>query len=212
MAHDPASRLVIVGAGGHARMCVEILLERDDLHVVGAVSADGTGVPDLGVPIIGTHDELSNITESEDARAVCVAIGDNVVRQAIAEELTQSGHLATLAVSASAVVSPTARLGAGCQVMPAAVITAMARIGPGTIVNTNASVDHDARIGAYVHIAPGVALGGGVTIGDRTLVGLGSRVLPGITIGADVTIGAGAVVIDDIPDGLTVVGVPARPT
>jgi UDP-perosamine 4-acetyltransferase len=55
-----------------------------------------------------------------------------------------------------------------------------------------------------------VAIGGDVTIGDRTFVGLGARVLPGVTLGSDVIVGAGAVVVRDVPDGVTVMGVPAR--
>jgi serine O-acetyltransferase len=47
-------------------------------------------------------------------------------------------------------------------------------------------------------------------IGDRVRVAAGAKVLGGITVGNDVTIGANAVVVKDVPDGCTVVGVPAR--
>jgi UDP-3-O-[3-hydroxymyristoyl] glucosamine N-acyltransferase len=66
------------------------------------------------------------------------------------------------------------------------------RIGRGAILNTGCTVDHHAQIGDYTHIAPGVHLGGEVSIGGHTLVGI-------------------AVVIGDVPDGVTMVGVPARP-
>lgn len=191
-------------------MCLEILLQRRDLHVVGAVSRDGLGLDGLGVPMLGKDSDVVKLTESEGVNTFCVAIGSNVIRQDISRNLTQSGHSTATLVSPSSVVSSSAVLGAGCQLMPASVVTAATRIGDGTIVNTNASIDHDGRIGEFVHVGPGAAIGGDVVIGDRSFVGLGARVLPGVTIGSGVTVGAGAVVVDDIPDGVTVMGVPAR--
>ena len=199
------------GAGGHAGMCLEILDASPEFVVVGAVSADGTGRPGLGVPVVGRDDDWEYLAESEHISTFCVAIGDNRIRQDRSENITRSGRATAMIVSPTAVVSATATLGAGCQLMPAAVVTAATTMGEGTIVNTNASVDHDGRIGRFVHVGPGAVIGGDVTVGDRTFVGLGARVLPGITIGSDVTVGAGAVVVRDLPDGVTVVGVPARP-
>ena len=203
-------RIVVIGAGGHARMCLEILMQRSDLVVIGAVSSDGTGREALGVPMLGTDRDLTFLTEREQVSTFCVAIGDNGTRQDITVNITHSGGSTATLVSEAAVVSSSAVLGAGCQLMPGSVVTAATTVGEGTIVNTNASIDHDGRIGRFVHVAPGVAIGGDVTIGDRTFVGLGARILPGITLGSDVIVGAGAVVIDDVPDGVTVIGVPAR--
>ena len=141
----------------------------------------------------------------------CVGVGDNRIRREIVKNLTLRGHSVTGLISRSAVVSSRAEIGLGVQIFPGAVVMAAARLGDGVIVNTNASVDHDGDLGDYVHVAPGVAIAGDVTIGARTLVGVGARILPGRRIGADVVIGGGAVVVDDIPDGFTVVGNPARP-
>lgn len=78
------------------------------------------------------------------------------------------------------------------------------------IVNTGASVDHDCKIGDFVHIAPHATVLGGVEIGEGTWVGAGAVIKQYLKIGANCMIGAGAVVIADVPDGTTVVGVPAR--
>lgn len=181
-----------------------------DLEVIGAVSADGTGVTGLGVPVLGTEPDLEKLTESRNDITLCVAIGDNEVRRAITRRLTESGHAVTRAVSRFAMISRTASSGAGVQLLPGAVVNAATELGAGTVVNTNASIDHDCRVGEFVHVAPGAVIGGGVTIGDLAFVGLGARVLPGLTIGPRATVGAGAVVIDDVAPGTTVVGVPAR--
>ncbi len=182
-----------------------------DADIIGAVSRDGTGIAGLEIAPIWTETELLNATQSSGVTAFCVAIGDNRTRRRFGQTLTESGHSLTQAISASAVVSRTAVVGAGVQLIAGAIVNAATSIGEGVIVNTNASVDHDCTIGDYVHIGPGSVLGGGVTVGDDVLIGLGARVLPGITIGSGSIVGAGAVVTSDVEAGSTVVGVPARP-
>ncbi len=211
MTSPNAARVLVIGAGGHARVCIEVLLETPGLTVVGAVSDDGAGRDGLGIPVLGRQDDLQELALSVDGNALCVAIGDNGVRSRISQEVTESGWSTTTIVSRAATVSPTVELAPGCQLLPGAVVNAASTLGAGTIVNTNASVDHDARVGEFVHIAPGAVLGGDVTIGDRAFVGLGARVLPGRTVGSDAVVGAGAVVVEDVAPGTTVVGVPARP-
>jgi UDP-perosamine 4-acetyltransferase len=203
-------RVLLIGAGGHARVCLEALLDDGDTEVIGALSADGSGVPALGVPMLGRESDLRNITQRDGDITLCVAIGDNATRRSVTRNITQSGQSVTHAISRFAMISTTASCGDGVHLLPGSVVNAATEVGDGTIVNTNASIDHDGRIGAFVHVAPGAAIGGGVTIGDLAFVGIGARILPGLTIGAGARIGAGAVVIDDVEPGVTVVGVPAR--
>jgi len=84
-------------------------------------------------------------------------------------------------------------------------------IGERVYVMKHAHVGHDAYIGAGVNLAPGCVIGGHVTIGVGTKVGIGAVIRPRVTVGCDVVIGAGAVVVDNVPDGETWVGNPARP-
>jgi UDP-perosamine 4-acetyltransferase len=192
-------------------VCLEALLDMGDTEVVGALSADGTGVAGLGVPVLGTEQDLENVTMSNDVTTLCVAIGANRDRQRVSKSITESGCTLTRAISRFAMLSTSATCGEGVQLLAGSVVNAATRIGAGTIVNTNASIDHDCDVGEFVHVAPGVTIGGGVTIGDLAFVGIGATVLPGISIGAGAMVGAGAVVIADVAPGTTVVGVPARP-
>jgi len=203
-------RVLLIGAGGHAKVCVEALLDMGDTEVIGALSSDGAGVDALQVPVLGTAKDLQEVTLSRGITTLCVAIGDNLNRQEVTKNMTESGHSVTQAFSRFAMVSHSASISAGAQLLAGSVVNASTEIGEGVIVNTNASIDHDCRVGEFSHVGPGAAIGGGVTIGPTAFVGLGARVIPGVTVGAGAVIGAGAVVISDVPNGATVVGVPAR--
>lgn len=203
---------MLLGAGGHARVVLEVLLADPTMEVIGAASDDGSGIDGLGVPMLGTTEDLASLATGHRLDAACVAIGDNAARVRVSDRwTTETGLPLASGVSPHAVVSSTARVGDGTVVFPGAVVNPATTLGRGVIVNTNASIDHDGHVGDFVHVAPGCAVAGGVTIGDRAFLGIGAVVTPGVTIGADAVVGAGAVVVDDVPAGTTVVGVPARP-
>ena len=64
--------------------------------------------------------------------------------------------------------------------------------------------------GNGAHLCPGAHLAGDVHVGKRSWIGIGACVIQQVRIGSDVTVGAGAALIQDLPDGITAVGVPAR--
>jgi len=200
--------VVVVGAGGHAKVCVE-LLRASSIPVAFCIGGDDSGEYCVGVPVLKGDDHLKRLRDEGYSQAF-VAIGSNVVRQRLGTAVRSLGYQLVNAVSPSAVISPTARLGQGIAVMAGAVINADSSIADLAIINTSASVDHDGRIGEAVHIAPQCGLAGNVTVGARTFLGIGSRVIPGISIGEDVLAGAGSVIISHLESGTRVVGVPAR--
>ena len=203
--------MLMIGAGGHARVCLEALRDDPNLHVVGCVSSDGTCIEGLLVAVLGSDADLEHIAAREGAAHAFVAIGGNGARLGAIQRCREAGLHLVNAVSRFAMMSSSAVVGDGVALLPGSVINAAAHLGDGVIVNTTASVDHDCVIGDGVHIGPGAVLAGGVRVGTGAFVGMGARVLPGVAIGANAVVGAGAVVVADVADGLTVVGVPARP-
>lgn len=200
--------VIIVGAGGHAKVCIELLQAMGET-VLCCVGASDSPPTCLGLPVLHGDHHLARLREEGHTRAF-VALGPNRLRAKLGQQVRELGYELVNAVSPAAVVSPSARLGAGIAIMAGAVINAEASIGDLAIVNTGATVDHDCSIGAAVHLAPQCALAGNITVGAGTFLGVGCKVIPGIDIGTYSTIGAGAVVIGQVPSNVTAVGVPAR--
>lgn len=114
-------------------------------------------------------------------------------------------------VDPTATVASTSRVGHGAYVNAGVVIASNSSIGCAANVNRSASLGHDVLVGWGASIGPGVMTGGHVTVGANSLVGVGAVLLPGVSVGHASVVGAGAVVTKDVPDGVTVVGNPARP-
>jgi UDP-perosamine 4-acetyltransferase len=203
--------VVIIGAGGHGRVVLDIL-RLADLHTpVGFIDADtdraGSTVANL--PILGPINQLAKLRR-QNITAAIVAIGDNRVRLSYAQFVLEAGLELINAIHPAAIISPTVQLGRNLTIAAGAVISTDAAIADHTIINTSAVVDHECRIGPAVHICPGALLAGRVEIDEGAFVGLGAIILPCLKIGHHATIGAGAVVRHDIPPNATAVGVPAR--
>jgi UDP-perosamine 4-acetyltransferase len=208
-------RCVILGGGGHAKVVIEALRAEGRLDPVAIVDAAAArkGRSVFGVPIVGDDAAFPSLLGSGITLAVSGIGGvrDNTLRRNLLTKAREAGFTIAGVVHPSALVSPSAKIAPGAQVLWGAVVGPDAVVGEGALVNTRAIVEHDCRVGAYAHVATGAVLAGGVTVSDLAHVGAGAVVRQGITIGARAVVGAGAAVVKDVPEGQTVVGVPARP-
>jgi sugar O-acyltransferase (sialic acid O-acetyltransferase NeuD family) len=203
--------VVIVGAGGHGRVVLDILRCAKQYNPIGFIDAApalaGTRVG--GLPVFGPINQLPKLKQQKTLAAI-IAIGDNRARQACADKVTQAGLELINAIHPSAVVSAGATLGRNIVIAAGSVICTEAKLADGVIVNTGAIVEHECTIGPAAHICPGAKLAGRVSVAAGALIGLGACIVPCISIGEAAIVGAGAVVIHDVPAHATVVGVPAR--
>jgi UDP-perosamine 4-acetyltransferase len=177
---------------------------------VGFLDADParSGANIHGIDVLGQINQLQKLKSK--ARGAIVAIGDNRARASYAQLLRLHGLELVNAIHPRAYIASTARLGLNIVAAAGAVVGTDAQLDDCVIVNTSAIVDHECTINAAAHICPAAALAGRVSVGEGAFVGLGCRVIQCLTIGRQATVGAGAVVIEDVPDFATVVGVPAR--
>jgi len=199
--------VTVIGAGGHAKVIISTLKVLGfEVRMVLDEDENKWNKTILGIPISGPLD----LIKSGNFERGIIAIGDNKTRKIITERYKGCCKWIKI-IHPFSYVHTTVEIGEGSVIFAGAVIQPEAKVGNQVIINTSVNVDHDSEIQDYVHIAPGVHLAGGVFVGEGALVGIGSSVLPYKRIGKWATVGAGAVVNKDIPDFLTVVGVPAKP-
>jgi len=196
-------RLLIVGAGGHAKVVVDAALAAG--HEVVGIVGEARGRADLlGVAILES-------AEGIDAEAFIIAVGDNRARAELFAEYSATGMRPASVVHPSAIIADGVEIGGGTFIAAGVVVNVDARIGEDVILNTSCTVDHDCVIGDHAHIGPTSGVCGGVEIGAGALVGVGCSIIPTRSVGEWAVIGAGSAVVRDVPANATYAGVPARP-
>lgn len=200
---NPSSRgkILLVGAGGHARSCIDVLelAGWDIAGLIGLPQEAGTRV--LGYPVVGTEADLPRLLG--DAPSALVVIGEiksPELRIAMFERLGVAGFRRPAVISPLAHVSAHARVGEGSIVMHGAVVNAGAVVGDNCIINSRALIEHDAQVAAHCHISTGSVLNGGVRVGRGSFVGSGAVVRQEIRIGEYCVIGMGSMVREDCAD------------
>lgn len=204
-------KVVIIGAGGHARVVYEVLRYDKNVEVVAFVDNVTRGADEeiMGVPMVGDHSVIPALIR-DGVKGAIVGIGDNTIRAGYFVQLKAMGVELIKAIHPTAHIAYNARIEEGCMVVAGATVATSARVGKNVIINTGAIVEHEDVLGDHVHIAPGVVLAGRVRVGEETFIGAGSIVKENITIGSNVTIGAGSIVLSNIPDNALALGVPAK--
>lgn len=204
-------KVVVVGAGGHARVVVRLVMLTTGFEIVGVAdrTRDQFG-QQIGSAQINTTLNDIDAWRLSGVTSLALALGSNPEREQIARRADDYGLDCVTLVHPSAIVDESVTLADGAVVCAGAIITPDARIGRGVIVNTGSTIDHETEVGDFAQIAPGVHIAGRVKIGGRAMIGLGASILPNVAIGRDAVVGAGAVVTRNVPDGTTVVGCPAR--
>ena len=207
------TRVLILGAGGHAQVAADILLRARDagqtVDPIGYLDDDAAlhGKALLGLPVLGPIAALGQISHE----AIIIAIGNNQTRRRLAEGFTLAGEIFITARHPASIIAPDVQIGPGAMICAGVVINTGSVIGAHVILNTGCTIDHHNTIDNCAHIAPGAHTGGEVVIEEGALIGIGATIAPRTTVGAWATVGAGAVVTKSVSPGVTVVGVPARP-
>ena len=198
--------LILIGYSGHAYVCADNAL-LNNYDIVGYCDTEEKQVNPFQLEYLGKEKEYLS---SERNGVLFVSVGSNNLRETIMKRFPDKVFVNLIhprsIVSQKAIIEPNANIliGAGAIVNP------LVKIGKGVILNTACVVEHECMIEEYAHIAPGAVLAGNVKVGKRAFVGANAVIKQGVVVGDDVIIGAGSVVINDVSDGATVMGNPAR--
>jgi sugar O-acyltransferase (sialic acid O-acetyltransferase NeuD family) len=207
--------VVGLGAGGHAKVLIEIVRAGQLFDVVGLLDPDPRlqGESVLGVPVLGDDSLLPELIK-QGTRHFFVglgSLGDSSARKQLFDKAIAAGLEPIQSIHPSAVISPSSVLGRGSTIMAGVVLNASVTLGDNVIVNTRSVVDHDCWLGDHVHVATGAILSGGVRVEAGAHIGAGAVIRQHVNIGKEAIIGAGAAVVKDVPAHQIVAGVPARP-
>lgn len=199
--------LLIIGASGHGKVIADIALKMNKWQSIAFLDDNENVKSSMGIEII---DKSTSISRYISDYEFFVGIGNNAIREKIQRQLEVEGASIPVLIHPSAVIGEQVYVEAGTVVMAGAVINCCTKIGKGCIINTASTIDHDNVIEDYVHISPGAHLAGTVKIGRGTWLGVGSIVSNNINVTSKCKIGAGAVIIEDITENGTYVGIPAK--
>ena len=198
--------MLIVGAGGHSRSCIDIIHASNKFTIHGLIGFDDqVGQTILGYQVIGSDNDLALFRS--DCEFAFIAIGQiktASVRQNIFSNLRDLGYSFPTFVSSRAYVSPFASIGAGTIVMPGGIIGPGAKVGENCIINSQALIEHDVLVDNHVHISTGAKINGGCKIGSGTFVGSGAVIKQNIKIGKNCIIGAGVVLKKNLSNNLII--------
>ncbi len=199
--------MILIGYSGHAFVVCGIL-HAAGKKITGYCDTEKKDYNPFSLEYLGREDAAIALLSEQP---FFIAIGDNAIRAKIYASLSEKNCLPVNAIHPTAVVDSTVVIAAnGVMIAANATINPLVQIGTAVICNTNCSIDHECIIEAFAHIAPGAVLCGNVKVGSHSFIGANAVIKQGITIGKNVMVGAGAVVVHDVPDNCTVMGVPAK--
>jgi len=200
--------LILIGAGGHARACIDVIEQHSQYQIAGLV-----GLPEemhnthFDYVIIGTDNDLPTLAEAY--RYVFITVGqiqtpDHRIR--LFQRATELGFQFPVIIAPNAFVSRHATIGAGTIVMHSAIVNAGASVGNNCIINTGALIEHDVTVADHCHISTGATVNGDASIGLGSFVGSGSVVKEGITVGQRCVVGMGLAVRHNQGDDTRFIG------
>lgn len=205
------NRLLLIGASGLALEAINIVRALDPRTELRILDDDPArwGSDVGGVPVVGDVDKVLDYPDHQ----VIVCVGHGSLRRRIVDRASRrglvQGRFATL-------LHPAIRLPDGCTVgggsilMEGVVLTAGVTVGHHVLMMPHVTLTHGNTVHDHATLCAGVALGGDVSVGAGAYVGMNACVRERLHVGRDATLGMGSVLLEDLPDGETWVGAPAR--
>lgn len=186
-------KIIIVGAGGHARSCIEVI-ESEGIYkiagLVGLKSEIGTEI--CGYKVIGSDDDLPKmLNDFEYAFNALGQIANPVTKSKKFEELRNIGFKTPKVIASSAIVASSASIGEGTILMHGSIVNSGATIGQNCIINSFALIEHDCSVGSNTHISTGALINGGAVVGSNSFIGSGAILKQGIEVGDNCLVGMG---------------------
>lgn len=193
-------KIILVGAGGHVRSCMDVIELSGQFKIAGLVEKDDSNIEvNLGYPIIGMDEDLPQLRKKYEYALITVGqIKSAATRLRLFNLLSDLDYNLPVIISPRSHLSRHSKVRAGTIIMHDVIVNANAEIGQNCIINNKVLIEHDVVVGDHCHIATGVIVNGEVTIGSESFIGSGAITKQSVSIGSRCVIGAGAVIKTDI--------------
>ena len=202
------SELIIIGAGGHARSCIDTIEQEGKYKIGGLVGlSQEVASSQFGYEVLATDSELDELVKQFQYALVALGqIHSPEPRIRLYEKLIAAGFMLPSIIASSAYVSPHAKVGAGTIVMHGAILNAGVVVGNNCIVNTRALLEHDSQVSDHCHISTGAILNGDTSVGTGSFIGSGSVIKEGVSVGAGSLVGMGIALRHNLGDACQYLG------
>jgi len=190
------SKLILIGAGGHARACIDVIEQEGRYQIAGLIgTSEELGSSHCGYQVIGADQSLAQLRSHYQYALIGVGqIRSPVVRMRLFKQLLDLGFKLPVVVAPTAYVSPNAKIGQGSIVMHGAVVNAGAQVGDNCIINSRALIEHDVVVHDNCHVATGAILNGNVVLGEESFVGSGSIVRERLNVARGSLLSMGSII------------------
>jgi len=201
--------LLLIGAGGHAAACIDVIESIDEFNIVGLVGLPSEiGSKKLGYEVIGSDTDLVTLVERYSNCLITLGqLTSPELRINLFNRAKKAGFAFPSIISKRAHLSSHARVGEGTILMHDSLVNAGAVIGRNCIINTKALIEHDSKIGDNCHVATGAIVNGSTEIADSVFIGSSSTIRNGLKIGSGVVIGMGSTVLSDLDSNSIYLGI-----
>jgi len=188
------NNLILIGAGGHARSCIDVVEQEGNFKIIGLVGIESElGSKVNGYEVIATDKDLSTLIHRAQFALIALGqISSPDARVNLLQRALKAGFELASVVSPSAYVSPSAQIGKGTVVMHGAIINSGVKVGSNCIINSRALLEHDTQVSDNCHISTGAILNGGVIVDEGCFIGSGTIVKEGVSIGKRSIVGMGS--------------------
>lgn len=203
-----SKKIYLLGYSGHALVVIDVAL-CNNFTIGGYFDRVEFNKNPHNLEYFGSE-ILIDVKSIVNSDFIFPAIGDNRIRKKVISYIEKNQLNQVKLVHTNAFVSSFSTVDLSTIIAPNVTVNSLAKIGKGCIINSGAIIEHECEIGDFSHVAPGCVLAGSVTVGKEVFIGMNASIKQGVKIGDNVIIGAGAVVINNIPNGETWVGNPAR--
>jgi sugar O-acyltransferase (sialic acid O-acetyltransferase NeuD family) len=192
--------IILIGAGGHARSCIDVIELSGKYKIAGLVDKDYNNKKEnLNYPILGTDDDLEILRKKFSTAFITVGqIKSPTSRIRLFKHLKELDYHLPFIFSPRAYLSKNAKIGDGTIVLHDTILNYNAKVGQNSIINNKVLIEHDVIVGDHCHISTGAILNGGVVVGNGSFIGSGVITKQSVSIGKNCIIGAGVVIKNNV--------------